>query len=664
MIKRKKNVKAASVEAKIRKSSSALVMVAVLAVTVVSTVLNIVSTLGTLEQTMLTTAKLSSERLSAELTSRLNVVSELGGIARLSSDSVTEEEKQEIINQRVESYGMVRGKLLHPDGICHYDETDYSDRDYFQAAIKGTPYISDPILSKTDGELSVIMAAPVWKDGVKGTEIAGVVYLVEKASFLSELVSDTKVSQSAGCYMLNSAGVTIAHSTADIAENQENTIEESKEDSSLKSIAKLETKMTQGENGYGIYSYGGTVKLMAYAPVPGTNGWSAAITAPIIEFLGSTIAGIVICVLMLILFVVLGRRISGKIGRQIGQPVRLCAERLELLAAGDLHSEVPKIKSDDETGVLAAATDRIVGSMNEVIQDVDYLLGEMSSGNFNVHCQKEDIYVGDFHGLVESIRTLNHMLSAALSEISEASRQVSAGSGQLAESAQALAEGATDQAGAVEELQATITNVTDMMTANAKSMQSTAEQAVTYEEQAQTGGREMENLTEAMQRISDASKQISDIIQEIEDIASQTNLLSLNASIEAARAGEAGRGFAVVADQIGKLASDSAQSAVHTRNLIETSLTEISNGNAMTERTAQTLQSVIEGMEFMASSLKEAVSNSMRQAEAMDQIEKGIEQISSVVESNSAAAQETSATSEELAAQATTMDEQVERFKF
>ena len=173
----------------------------------------------------------------------------------------------------------------------------------------------------------------------------------------------------------------------------------------------------------------------------------------------------------------------------------------------------------------------------------------------------------------------------------------------------------------------------------------------------------MKGLTDAMQRINETSKQISDIIGEIEDIASQTNLLSLNAAIEAARAGEAGRGFAVVADQIRKLADDSAQSAVHTRELIETSLQEIEKGNQITDKTAEALQKVVEGIEDLANESKKSMEESHAQADAMAQIEQGIEQISTVVQNNSATAEETSATSEELSAQATNMNELTDAFR-
>ena len=165
-----------------------------------------------------------------------------------------------------------------------------------------------------------------------------------------------------------------------------------------------------------------------------------------------------------------------------------------------------------------------------------------------------------------------------------------------------------------------------------------------------------------MQRINDTSKKIENITADIEDIASQTNLLSLNASIEAARAGEAGKGFAVVADQIRKLAEQSAQSAVDTRQLIEGALNEIDEGNRAAQNAAEALQAVITGIEHIAETSKTLSETSETQAKAMVQAEAGINQIAEVVQSNSAAAEETSATSEELSAQADMLQGLVNKF--
>jgi methyl-accepting chemotaxis protein len=172
----------------------------------------------------------------------------------------------------------------------------------------------------------------------------------------------------------------------------------------------------------------------------------------------------------------------------------------------------------------------------------------------------------------------------------------------------------------------------------------------------------MTALTDAMGRINETSTKIENIISDIEDIASQTNLLSLNAAIEAARAGEAGKGFAVVADQIRKLAEQSAQSAVDTRQLIEGSLQEIAEGNKAAESASAALEEVVEGIKEIAEESKMLSEQSAEQARAMEQAESGVNQISEVVQSNSAAAQESSATSEELSAQAVSLNELVGQF--
>ena len=224
-------------------------------------------------------------------------------------------------------------------------------------------------------------------------------------------------------------------------------------------------------------------------------------------------------------------------------------------------------------------------------------------------------------------------------------------------------EGATSQAGAVEELTATIENVADSAESSARKADEAYKNAQKFANVAEQSNQEMRLLTEAMERITMTSKEIESIIGEIEDIASQTNLLSLNASIEAARAGEAGRGFAVVADQIGKLAADSAQSAVNTKTLIIKSLQEINNGNEITARTTSALGEVIEGIKILADASQETSELSREQAETMVEVRKGIEQIADVVQNNSAAAQETSATSEELLAQSENLKAMVEQFK-
>ena len=173
---------------------------------------------------------------------------------------------------------------------------------------------------------------------------------------------------------------------------------------------------------------------------------------------------------------------------------------------------------------------------------------------------------------------------------------------------------------------------------------------------------QMQKLSEAMVRITETSRKIENITANIEDIASQTNLLSLNASIEAARAGDAGRGFAVVADEIRQLAEQSAKSAVDTRELIEGALKEIDDGNHAARSAAEALTSVIDGIQSIAETSRALSEASGTQSKAMDEANEGVNQIAEVVQSNSSAAQETSATSEELSAQADTLQQLVGKF--
>lgn len=373
------------------------------------------------------------------------------------------------------------------------------------------------------------------------------------------------------------------------------------------------------------------------------------------------IVGMVILVLIVLLDIGLCTTVAKSLSTALVFPIQELQAAVQKVKAGEFDIEIT-YDSQDELGELAENLRETCAHMKTIVTDTGYLLGEMAEGKFNVSTQTEDSYVGDFKLIISAINKLNNQLDGTLRQIRESADQVMTGSEQIADSAQELADGATNQAGAVEELTATIESVTKISEESADNAVTAATSAKNAAEDAENSRGDMKLLTEAMERITETSKEIENIIEAIEDIASQTNLLSLNASIEAARAGEAGRGFAVVADQIGKLAADSALSAVSTRELISKSLAEIETGNRIVENTLEAINTVLANMEAFAGMASGAAEASKVQVDMLKQIEEGIEQISEVVQNNSATAQETSAISEELSAQAVGLDEMVAKF--
>lgn len=651
--------KQTSIRGKLLKNTLSILVIYLVALGCISSYLNYSSTVESLEQTMVETVRVAANSITHDLETYEVLARELT-YSPVFRNPEGKERMQSLCAEMAARNGVESMDVTDVYGNSLTSDISVSEQAYFQVPkeTKQT-YISDLIVRRDNGEMNLIVSAPILIDNI----FHGIVFIGIDAQFLCDLVSDIQIGETGNASMINGQGDTIGYQDVELVLDAYNTQNELANDSGLAQLAAVERRVMAGETGFASYAYGGVEKYAAFTPVEGTNGWGLYVAVEKAEFLKSTFAGILIMAVLIVIALISAYILMSRSAASIVDPIRLCVERMSALAQGDIHTAVPAIKTGDETQILAESAQILVDNLRRVIGDIDDCLTEMSKGNFAIKSKAEASYVGDFGNIIKSIRELNRTLNETLLQIVEVAGHVAAGAGQMSENAQTLAEGATDQAGSVEELTATITNVTNAAVASASDSRRAYENAQASAENAAGSSEEIRKLTLAMERITETSKEIENIIGAIEDIASQTNLLSLNASIEAARAGEAGRGFAVVADQIGKLAADSAQSAVNTRELIVKSLEEIENGNDITIKTAEVLHHVIEDMKEFAEVVNKSSEESNRQAESMQEVEHGIEQISGVVESNSAAAEEASATSEELFAQSEHLNTLVSRFK-
>lgn len=618
----------------------------------VACVLTYKTTMSTLESDMATLSEVVSERVEWECTAFVNVAKSAGTNPVFSSDDYTPEEKIELLTSVVTSQGLVRGVILDENGTNISTGVDMSDRGYYQEAMKGNAAISEPLVSRVTGDLSIIIGAPLWKDGVYGGTPVGCVYVVPDTEFLNNIMNSVNISDSCRTYMIDAEGNTIADETKDSIVEGQNIEAAAKSDPALSEIAKIHASVRGGASGVARYYENGTEKISCYAPVNETKGWSVIVTANVSDFSGGAIMAIVVTLIIVIVGWCTAFIVSIVLGNNIGKPVKACAERLKLFAGGDLTSPVPEIKSKDETAVLAQSTNNLVHDVSFIITDVDRILGEMSRGNFDVSIgENRSAYVGDFGSLLHSVEEINKRLSETLSKINDAADQVSGGSDQVSSGAQSLSQGAAEQASSIEELASVIGEISDKankMSGNCETARSGTDVA---EKELQSANEHMRKLIEAMENINSSSDEIGKIIKTIEDIAFQTNILALNAAVEAARAGEAGKGFAVVADEVRNLAGKSAEAANSTTGLIQESINAARNGSTIVNETAEIMKRVLDASSKVSELISVIAEASRDQADSTNQVTAGIDQISNVVQTNSATAQESAAASQQLSSQ-------------
>ena len=650
-----------SIEKKISSRFAQTILLCCIVLGVVTSILSYVSSISAVSETINNTSDVAADYVAAALQQYVAIAYETGSIARLADPERSAEDKAAILNQRISDHNFDGGFLLDSNGIDIITGTDLSNRDYFKEAMKGNTYISTPAYSDVTKAVSYAVAAPLWEGGIPGTTPIGAVVYVPDGEFLNDIMRSIKVGKGGTAFMLDANGITIADLDSALV-GVEDSVALGDSNPKLKQYSAICKKMVAGEDGTGTYSYGGVTKVVAYSQVPGMNGWSIGVAAVRNEFLGMFFLSLVITVLFVIAFTIFGIRNGIRLGKNVVRPITAVVERLELLAAGDLHSDTPIPESNDETATLMNCLAETIQDLKAVISDIDNHLAELSDGNFLINIDGE--FKGDFAQISESFKNIIQSLSSAMRDIDGNAESVQKGAMDLAGASQTLAEGATDQASAIEELTATITDISEKIYVNAQNAEKARAIVADMHGQIIESNEHMKKNTEAMDKIREASDKIAEIISSIEEIADQTTLLALNASIEAARAGENGRGFAVVATQVGALADQSSEAARNTKDLIQNAITAVEEGIQLTNSTAESLLAVVDNAKIVNDSITEIAEASDNQALAAAQITEGINQIAGVVESNSATSQESAAASEELSSQADMLKELVGRFKY
>lgn len=646
---------------RISKRFGRVIMICCIVLGVITSVLSYISSISAVSETINNTSDVAANYVSSALQEFVAIAYETGSIARLADPEKTTEEKKAILDQRIKDHDFDGGYLIDSSGVDVITGQNLSDRVYFTESMKGNTYVSTPAYSEVTGKVSYVVSAPLWEGGIPGTTPVGVIAYVPNGEFLNDIMRSIKVGEGGTAFMLDKNGITIADLDSSLV-GVEDSVALGDTNPRLKKYSAICKKMIAGGNGTGTYSYNGKTKVVAYSPVPDTDGWSIGVAAVRNEFLKMFYISLVATIIFVMAFTIYGVKVGVRLGHAVAAPLGRAVDRLKLLAEGDIHSEVPEPTENDETKILLDCLSETMQDLNKIITDISSDLAELADGNFMINV--DETYKGDFAQISDSFRDIVGSLSAALGEIDSNAESVRKGATDLAGASQLLAEGATDQASAIEELTATMTDISEKIHANAENAAKAKKVVNGMNDQVSESNAQMKQSTEAMEKIKEASNKIAEIISSIEEIASQTNLLALNASIEAARAGEAGKGFAVVATQVGTLSEQSSEAAKNTKQLIQNAIQAVEDGTKLANSTAESLLLVVENAKTVGDAIDEIAIASEEQADATAQITEGVNQIAQVVESNSATSEESAASSQELSTQADLLKELVDRFKY
>lgn len=523
---------------------------------------------------------------------------------------------------------------------------------YIGAMSSPEVYVSDPYIDASTGDLVITISQQVVD---KSNIPVGVLAIDIDIQTLIDIILDIDTGDGTYSFVINDDNQVVIHPSKEFQPKADGTLVELSQYEYINVISQPENTsiIIHTANGEEVYS--------KWTQIPYSD-WKLISNYPTRfiseEFWSNILSSSLLCICTIIVSIFLIRKFT----KRYITPIERASEMLAIITQGNIKIDTTSIPIESrEIAVLVDGTSKLSQMLNNYLQEISAILNAFAQGNFTAGPKQN--YIGDFKVIQESLTTIGSTLKDVFREISASIGELDGGAADLSSSAMELATTTLEQAELLQEFKTDTINVTDEIIGSIDNIDKSYKIVKDMTAKATDGKNISDQMVAAMHNITESTNEISQVITSIDSIATQTNLLALNASIEAARAGEGGKGFAIVAMEIRDLSTQTTEIVKRIYELINTSLNNVKQGEAMVALTTDALNNIVSASNQSVEISEIVHKNALGQRDSLHAVVKNTEKLANEMSKNTAISEENVAISEELAAQSNALRGQMSKFK-